>query len=144
MGSPADDADVVRRLCANAHKQDLSVYDEIFTKDSLFNGQRMGAEAMKKYSNTTTRAFPDRRVTPEEIVAAEGMVGLRWSMAATHKGPFVTRFAGTLEPTGKPFKIWGVDYYQIRDGKIASLWSAVDRYDWLQQLGLLPPPPKPK
>jgi steroid delta-isomerase-like uncharacterized protein len=136
-----DDTIPVRLLCANSHKQDLSIYDEIFAEDSLFNGRVMGPEAMKSYSLATTKAFPDRRIKIESIVGANGMVGLRWTMTGTHLGTFNTAFAGPLEPTGKAVQIWGVDYYEVRAGKITSLWSAVDRYAWLQQMGLLPVPP---
>ena len=64
--STEDEIPVIR-LCENSNKQDLGVYDEIFAEGSLFNGRVMGPEAMKRYSLTTTKAFPDRRIVIEEL-----------------------------------------------------------------------------
>ena len=82
-----------------------------------------------------TEAFPDARITPEELIAEGDKVVLRWTFRGTHRGPF-----RGLPPTGRPVEWTGVDIYTVAAGQIADLVRTADTLALLQQLGAAPPP----
>lgn len=63
-------------------------------------------------------AFPDARVTIEGIMAAGDEVAVRWSADATHTGS-----AMETTPTGRPVRLEGVSWIQVRDGKLGLGWQ---------------------
>ena len=48
-----------------------------------------------------------------------------------------------IPPTGKQFKVAGIDIFRVVDGKIVEPWDAVDQLGMLQQLGVIPAPGQP-
>ncbi len=70
----------------------------------------------------------------EPIVAADGSgVAFQWTFSGTNTGPW----SDGTEATGNPFKILGVTFMRIRDGKIAYEGDYYDALGFYQQLGLM-------
>jgi steroid delta-isomerase-like uncharacterized protein len=82
-----------------------------------------------------TAAFPDVRITPEELIGEGNKVVVRWTLRGTHRGPF-----RGLPPTGRPVVWPGVDVYTVVAGQITELVRAADTLALLEQLGAAPPP----
>lgn len=118
----------------------LEVLDEIVAPDAIIHSPTVpnvsrGPEGAKEYVRLFWAAFPDLRVTTDDMVAEGDKVALRWSAHGTHRG----RLLG-IEPTGKPMTITGQAIYQIRAGKIEEDWINADTLGMLQQLGVVPSP----
>ena len=80
-------------------------------------------------------AFPDFRVTNDDIIAAADRAILRWSAHGTHQA----ELAG-IPPTGKPVKVTGIDILRIANGKIVERWAEDNGLELMQQLGVIPSP----
>jgi steroid delta-isomerase-like uncharacterized protein len=78
-------------------------------------------------------AFPDSRVTIEDMIAEGDQVVTKKTFTGTHTG----EFAG-IPPTGKPVTLQFVDIMRVRDGKIVEHWNCIDQLSFMQQLGVIP------
>lgn len=124
-------------------------YDEVFNKKNLAAiddfldphivehglppGLPAGSEGSRQFIGMYLAAFPDLRLTAEDMVAEGDRVASRFTMHATHKGEFMG-----IPPTGKQVTITGIQIPRIASGKIAENWINLDALGLLQQLGVVP------
>jgi len=80
-------------------------------------------------------AFPDVRLTIEDMVAEGDKVAVRWAWSGTHRGEYMG-----IAPTGKEVTYTGITIHRITGGKIVESWDEVDNLGLMQQLGVAPPP----
>ena len=123
------------------NKKNLNAIDELcapnFVDHSAMPGQAPGVKGLKDSFSMFMKAFPDMRVTLDEMIAERDVVAARFSGEGTHKGELF----GTA-PTGKKIKFNGIDMIRIRDGKAVEAWHQGDDMIGLMQLGVkLPMPP---
>ena len=78
-------------------------------------------------------AFPDLRVTIEEMVASGDKVVSRFTLRGTHRGEFLG-----IAPTGKPVTTSGIVINRIVDGQIVADWEEYDRLGLMRQIGAIP------
>jgi len=81
-------------------------------------------------------AFPDLRVTVENIMAEADKVAVRWMVSGTHLGPLMG-----IPPTGRPVEFTGITTYRFADGKIAENWWTYDALGMMQQVTAPEPEP---
>jgi len=130
---------VVRRLIEEVwNKDNLSLVDELFAPnyehhDASTPDFGRGPESEKKRATLYRTAFPDLRLTIEDIIAEGEAVMTRWSCRGTHKGDL-----SGIAPTGKQFTISGVSIARIAGGKMAEGWINWDALGLMQQLGVVP------
>ena len=79
-------------------------------------------------------AFPDGKVTVEDLLADGDKVVARVSYRGTHQGAF-----RGIPPTGKPITVMGINIFRIANGKLVEHWGLADRLAVLQQVGVVPP-----
>jgi steroid delta-isomerase-like uncharacterized protein len=68
------------------------------------------------------QAFPDLRVSVEDIVSEGDRVAVRTRWTGTQSGALPN-----LPPTNRSFSVTGMGFFSIRDGKIAEHWAVLDR-----------------
>jgi steroid delta-isomerase-like uncharacterized protein len=79
-------------------------------------------------------AFPDVQYIMEDVIAEGETVADRWTVHATHLGPFLG-----IAPTGRRISFSGIDILRIdADGKITDVWHMEDQLSVMQQLGIIP------
>ncbi len=136
---------IVRRLFEELwNKGNLSVADELFTPNYEHHDPSTpdfgrGPESEKKRATLYRAAFPDLRLTIEDIIAEGDAVMARWSCRGTHKGDL-----SGIAPTGKQFTISGVSIARVAGGKMAEGWVNWDALGLMQQLGVVPETAKAK
>lgn len=86
-------------------------------------------------AKTWRQAFPDLKITLEQVVAEGDLVSVLWMAKGTHTGT-VNGNPGT----GRQTRIRGITLWRIADGKIKEEWSAVGDFTLLEQIGMLPIP----
>jgi predicted ester cyclase len=91
-------------------------------------------EGMQADIQFLRKAFPDFKLTLEDIVSDGDKVWARMTARGTNLGGFMG------PPNGKPFKVTVFDVVRFKDGKIVEHWGSPDRFAMLAQLGLLPQP----
>ncbi len=130
---------VVRRLFEEVwNKGNLNVTDELFAStyvhhDASTPDLGRGPESEKKRATLYRTAFPDLRLTIEDILAEGETVMARWSCRGTHKGDL-----SGIAPTGKPFTISGVSIARFAGGKMVEGYVNWDALGLMQQLGVVP------
>jgi steroid delta-isomerase-like uncharacterized protein len=78
-------------------------------------------------------AFPDGRMTVDELITEGEMASIRITFRGTHLGPFEE-----IPPTGKRVETTFIRLLRVVDGMIAEGWGEPDRLGMLQQIGALP------
>ncbi len=98
-------------------------------------GSPPGPEGENQVLTLFRSAFPDGRVTLEDLVAEGDRVAVRLTFSGTQQGEFMG-----IPPTGKSFTLAGMNVFRIEHGKIAENWPQLDMLGLLQQLGVIPAP----
>ena len=98
--------------------------------------QPLGFEAMKDFYHGLWDAFPDLRITVEDMVGEDDEVAWRLTVAGTHEAEF-----RGVPATGKEVTFAAQYVFRFRDGKIIERWTNLDRLGVLVQLGAVPAPP---
>ncbi len=130
---------VVRRLIEEVwNKGNLSVADQLFAPTYTHHDPSTpdlghGPESEKMRATLYRTAFPDFRLTIEDLIAEGETVMARWSCRGTHKGDL-----GGIAPTGKPFTISGQTIARFANGKFVEGWVNWDALGLMQQLGVVP------
>jgi steroid delta-isomerase-like uncharacterized protein len=93
-----------------------------------------GPEVLKRTVSLYRAAFPDVRITVDDVIAAGDKVVLRWHSEGTHRG----ELAG-LAPTGAHGSVTGISIDQWKDGKVVETWTEWDNLGLARQLGAAPP-----
>jgi steroid delta-isomerase-like uncharacterized protein len=130
---------IVRRVFEELWNQgNLSVADQLFTPnythhDSSSPDFGHGPESERKRATLYRTAFPDLRLTIEDLIAEGDTVMARWSCHGTHKGDL-----NGIAPTGKQFIISGMTVARLLNGKLAEAHVNWDALGLMQQLGVVP------
>jgi steroid delta-isomerase-like uncharacterized protein len=130
---------IVRRLFEELwNKGNLSVADELFAStyahhDASTPDVGRGPESEKKRATLYRTAFPDLRLTIEDMIAEGETVMTRWSCRSTHKGDL-----SGIAPTGKQVAVTGMTIARFAGGKIVEGWVNWDALGLMQQLGVVP------
>jgi steroid delta-isomerase-like uncharacterized protein len=130
---------IVRRLIEEFwNKGNQSLADQLFAPiythhDASTPDFGQGPEGERKRSTLYRTAFPDLRLTVEDIIAEGETVMTRWSCRGTHKGDL-----SGIAPTGKQFTISGITVARLANGKIAEAFVNWDALSLMQQLGVVP------
>lgn len=90
-------------------------------------------EGTKQWFQAMRTAFPDLKVTVNDIMAAGDKVVARVAFSGTHKGEFMN-----MPPTNKKVEIQGIDIIRFSGGKAVEHWGIFDNLKMLQQLGVVP------
>ena len=79
-------------------------------------------------------AFPDLRLTVDEMVAEGDAVVTRNTATATHTGDLMG-----IPPTGKQITVRGLDLVRFSGGKATEVWHFEEDMAMFAQLGVAPP-----
>jgi predicted ester cyclase len=91
-------------------------------------------DGLKQLAAMFRRAFPDGRMTIEDMVAEGDRVATRKTFRGTHRGELMG-----IPPTGREVAIGLIDIVRLGGGKVVESWSVADDMGLLQQLGTLAP-----
>ena len=93
-----------------------------------------GPEVLKRTASMYRAAFPDVRITVDDVITADDKVVLRWHAEGTHRG----ELAG-LAATGAHISVTGIAIDRWKDGKVVESWGQWDNLGLARQLGAAPP-----
>jgi steroid delta-isomerase-like uncharacterized protein len=119
----------------------LAVVDELIATD--FDGHPApsdpdfgrGPEGQKQFIRMYRTAFPDLRMTIEDMTAEGDRVAVRWTARGTQTGEMMG-----MPATGKHATVTGMFLNRLASGKIVEGWGNFDALGMLQQLGVIPTP----
>ena len=130
---------LIRRQVEAWNTGNLDALDDLVAADLIHHdlppGMAPGLEGFKQIISMHRKAFPDVRVTIEDILAEGDRVMNRWTVSGTHHGEYMG-----IAPTGKQVTLKGMSIHRIEGGKIAEQWHEMDMLGLLQQMGVVPTP----
>ena len=100
----------------------FQVADEIYAPDFRNHGlhQSVDLKTDQDAVHAEKKAFPDLRMSVQEMVAEGDKVAVLWTFHGTHTG---SGYEG-LPPTGTPVELRGITIWRIVDGRIREEWSS--------------------
>ena len=131
---------VLRRWIEAYNERDLEAEADVLAPDYVAHvpaapGPLEGLEAWRRFSGSFAEAFPDLRLTVEDIMAEGDMVAARVAFRGTHRGEFQG-----IPPTDKEVAFTAIEVNRVRDGKVEEHWVELDLLGLMQQLGAIPEP----
>lgn len=115
-----------------------SSIDELMADGALIHGiatpdgkPMRGAADFKPFHKQFRAAFPDMRITVEDMLVDGDKLAARCSVTATHTGPGIMP-----GPTNKAVSIAGICIARVANGKIVEGWNNFDFLSLYQQLGM--------
>jgi predicted ester cyclase len=127
--------EVVQRLAEtfnnpqNRESSYFDFYDDSLTIHGFPPNLPTNKEGFRQFIYLLWNAFPDIRITFEDIIVEGNKVVCRYNLAGTHKGQFVD-----LQPTNKQFRVNGMTIFSFRDAKVIERWNLVDMTSLMEQL----------
>ncbi len=112
-----------------------AVTDDFELVNMALGNTLRGRDGIIQFQQGWATAFPDGKVTIDNIIATDDAVTVEYTGRGTHTGPLVGP-AGTLPATNKPLVLHLCDVHKITNGKISSSHTYYDALGMLQQLGL--------
>jgi steroid delta-isomerase-like uncharacterized protein len=124
----------------------LAAIDELMSPDFLFTIPThpepfRGPEGFKQLVTMLRGAFPDVYLSVEHLLAEGDTVVGHWTGRGTHTGGPLHTVMGDIPASGRSFRIDGMSWLRIVDGKIVESLANEDTLGLLIQLGVLPAPP---
>jgi steroid delta-isomerase-like uncharacterized protein len=117
------------------NRGNLEVLDELISPDFVnhtASEPRGSREAFKQRIQAIRIAFPDWKMSVEDMFAQGDKVVTRWRARGTHLGPL-----GDIPVTGKVVEVTGITVDRLVDGKRVESWMQCDVLGLMQQLGVL-------
>ncbi len=128
--------DITRRVFEELWtKGDLGVADRLFASnyvghDPNLSEEIRGPDEFKAFARLYRNAFPDLKVTVDDLIAEGDRIVTRFTARGTHHGELFG-----IQPTGKTVTIVGLVEDRIVDGRIAESWISYDMLGMMRQLG---------
>ena len=138
--SESDNVQLFRRVTLGAFGDgDLSVIDDNLTDDFVEHepipGVRPDREGVKGIVGMIRTAFPDLRITVDDVFGVGDQVCARTTWTGTNSGPFMGAPA-----TGKNATWEAIDIIHVRGGRISEHWGQMDIMGLLTQIGVMQMP----
>jgi len=80
-----------------------------------------GTEGLKQLIAAYRTAFPDLKMSLDDIFGEGEMVAFRWSVSGTHLGDWLG-----IPPTGNHITATGITIFRIAGGKVVESWTSID------------------
>jgi predicted ester cyclase len=124
---------LIRRIHEEGESQgNLTVIDEAYAPefvDARHPDRGAGPDGVKRHIKRLRAAFPDLRVSVEDLIAEGDKVVVRVTSRGTHRAAF----AG-VAPTGAAVAWSGIVIRRIGNGRVVEQWSQYDTADLVRQL----------
>lgn len=130
-----DNKQLARRLIEEVwNKGNLQLIDELVDPNYDGRDPLVGAtkrDGLRESVKAYRAAFPDLKIEVASILSEGNFVCTRWTAKGTHRGTLLG-----MAPTGKTAVVTGIDFAEIRNGKILVDYAEYDALGLLRQLGL--------
>jgi steroid delta-isomerase-like uncharacterized protein len=136
-----DHAATMRRAYDLLNAGDIDGFGDLLAEDFIEHeglpGLDPGKEGVKAFFRMYRAAFPDLRMSPEDVLPSGDKVVARVRATGTHEGEFMG-----VPATGKGVDVQLVDIIRFGDDGLArEHWGVFDAMTMMQQLGAIPEGP---
>jgi predicted ester cyclase len=130
--------DQIRALAADAFARfndhdDHDAFFEAYHPEVVLHGYPAGLQGhdgLRAFHEALWEAFPDVRLTVEDLVVESDRAALRYRLQGTHGGPYLG-----VAPTGLCFDVEGLTLLRVADRRVVEEWHSPTELAILRQLG---------
>jgi predicted ester cyclase len=130
--------DEIRALAADAfahfnERHDHDAFFDAYHPDVVLHGYPAGLQGhdgLRAFHEALWEAFPDVRLTVEDLVVESDRAALRYRLQGTHGGPYLG-----VGPTGLRFDVEGLTLLRVAEGRVVEEWHSPTELAILRQLG---------
>ena len=112
------------------NERNWEVVAHLTAPDFIHNGQRLGPDGQRRSLETLYTAFPDARVTLDDMILAGATVVTRMTWTGIHGGAFMG-----IPACGRRVSWSAISILRLSAGKIAQAWVNEDALGLLHQIG---------
>jgi predicted ester cyclase len=131
-----ENMELVKQSLAKFNAGDLEGYLDMFDRAVIFHGLsrrlKPGIGGLREYYTQLRLAFPDMRLSSEDLIADGEKVANRYTFYGTHKGAYMG-----AAPTMKLIVSAGIVINLFRNSKCIETWQSNDALGFLTQLGVV-------
>ena len=114
----------------------LALLDQFVATDYAEHSEGFeGVEPFKQQITAFRAAFPDLRVTVEDLLIDGDRFASRTTVTGTHAGDLMG-----MPATGRRISVEAVDIGRLENGQAKERWGGLNLYSILTQLGVIPAP----
>jgi predicted ester cyclase len=95
-----------------------------------YPGDLQGLDGLRRFHEALWGAFPDARLTVEDLVVEGDRAALRYRLQGTHRGHYLG-----VAPTGLSFDVEGLTLLRLADARVVEEWHSPTELAILRQLG---------
>lgn len=106
---------------------------EAITHETFPGADNNGREVVRQLNAMFHTAFPDFKVTTNDMIAVDDKVVARITMSGSHQGELMG-----VPPTGKAVAYQSIDIVRCANGQMVEHWAVTDTMALMQQLGVIP------
>jgi predicted ester cyclase len=126
--------DVLHGIYQAINTGDLALLDKFVAPGYIEHSEGFqGIEPFRQQITAFRAAFPDLRVTIQDLLTDGDRFASRTSVTGTHTGDLMG-----MPATGKRISVEAVDIGRIADGQAQERWGGLNMYSMLTQLGVIP------
>lgn len=93
----------------------------------------IGPAGFRPFFQQFRGAFPDIKVTVDDIVAEGDTVAYRFTARAKHTGETLG-----IKSTQRPVQFTAMGFVKMKNGKITEAWNEFDQLGMMRQIGAIP------
>ncbi|MFC6976682.1 ester cyclase [Halomicroarcula sp. GCM10025709] len=136
LSAPAENEELARAVAGSVWTEgDRAVLDRVLDPDAVLyldaTADLVGHDAFWAFVSRYRDAFPDLRVTIEDIVSEGDKIAVRQRLRGTHEGPIFG-----VGATGSQVDVGRMVLHHIDDGRIVETGIVEDTLGLLRQLGV--------
>lgn len=130
----------VRQLYTLLNAGDLDGFVDLLADDFVEHEETPGLAptkaGVKQFFGMYMAAFPDLRMSPEDVLVSGDKAVARVRATGTHRGEFMG-----MPATNKSMNVQLIDIFRLGGGKVHEHWGVLDALLMMQQLGVVPAGP---
>ena len=128
--------EVIRGIYEAINTGNLALLDKFVAPGYVEHSEGFqGVEPFKQQVAAFRAAFPDLRVTIDDLMIDGDRFASRTTVTGTHTGDLMG-----MPATGRHISVEAVDIGRIENGQAKDRWGGLNMYSMLTQLGVIPAP----
>ena len=130
----------VRKLVDAFNHKNVAMYDDIYSSKLTYYGTgenaKMNLDGLKQFMSGIFAAFPNGKLTLDDLFAKGNEVVYRVTFTGTQTGDMPG--SPGIPATGKMVTASSIGIVRFENGKIVQEWENFDDLGMMQQLGVIP------
>lgn len=111
----------------------LEMYHSTVIHHGFSSRIRPGVPGLKDHYTGLLKGFPDMRIEINDLIADGEKLAHRFTFNGTQRGEFLG-----VKPTGKLVTASGIQIQLFSEGKCIEVWSVLDTFRFLTEMGAVP------